>query len=300
VRWLLSGASGQLGRSMVCALAASPRHSLSAALDRGALDLGDPASIARTVRGAAGRADVFLNAAAFTFVDRCESERELARHVNGDGPRNLARACNDAGLLLVHISTDYVFDGKATRPYTETDRPAPASVYGHTKLEGEQAVLAESAAFLVVRTSWVFGPGRNFVRTMIEQAGARRARRDPTSLRVVDDQFGSPTYAGDLAAGIMSLVEVGAGGLYHLANRGVATWWDVARECLDQGGFRDVAIERVRTSEFPRPAPRPAYSALDCTKAERIGVRLPGWRDAVGAYLRSDASPLATAPGGSA
>jgi len=300
VRWLLSGASGQLGRSMVCALAASPRHTLTAALDRGALDLGDRASIARTVRGAQGRADVFLNAAAFTFVDRCESERELARRVNGDGPRNLARACNDAGLLLVHISTDYVFDGKATRPYTETDQPAPASVYGHTKLEGEQAVLAESAAFLVVRTSWVFGPGRNFVRTMIEQAGARRARRDPSSLRVVDDQFGSPTYAGDLAAGIMSLVEVGAGGLYHLANRGVATWWDVARECLDQGGFQDVAIERVRTSEFPRPAPRPAYSALDCTKAERIGVRLPGWRDAVGAYLRSDASPLAAAPGGSA
>jgi len=285
---------------MVCALAASPRHTLTAALDRGALDLGDRASIARTVRGAQGRADVFLNAAAFTFVDRCESERELARRVNGDGPRNLARACNDAGLLLVHISTDYVFDGKATRPYTETDQPAPASVYGHTKLEGEQAVLAESAAFLVVRTSWVFGPGRNFVRTMIEQAGARRARRDPSSLRVVDDQFGSPTYAGDLAAGIMSLVEVGAGGLYHLANRGVATWWDVARECLDQGGFQDVAIERVRTSEFPRPAPRPAYSALDCTKAERIGVRLPGWRDAVGAYLRSDASPLAAAPGGSA
>ncbi|HTF35740.1 MAG TPA: dTDP-4-dehydrorhamnose reductase [Myxococcota bacterium] len=300
MRWLLSGASGQLGRSMVCALAASPRHTLTAALDRGALDLGDRASIARTVRGAQGRADVFLNAAAFTFVDRCESERELARRVNGDGPRNLARACNDAGLLLVHISTDYVFDGKATRPYTETDQPAPASVYGHTKLEGEQAVLAESAAFLVVRTSWVFGPGRNFVRTMIEQAGARRARRDPSSLRVVDDQFGSPTYAGDLAAGIMSLVEVGAGGLYHLANRGVATWWDVARECLDQGGFQDVAIERVRTSEFPRPAPRPAYSALDCTKAERIGVRLPGWRDAVGAYLRSDASPLAAAPGGSA
>ena len=300
MRWLLSGASGQLSRSMVCALAASPRHTLTAALDRGALDLGDPASIARTVGGAQGRADVFLNAAAFTFVDRCESERELARRVNGDGPRNLARACNDAGLLLVHISTDYVFDGKATRPYTETDQPAPASVYGHTKLEGEQAVLAESAAFLVVRTSWLFGPGRNFVRTMIEQAGARRARRDPSSLRVVDDQFGSPTYAGDLAAGIMSLVEVGAGGLYHLANRGVATWWDVARECLDQGGFQDVAIERVRTSEFPRPAPRPAYSALDCTKAERIGVRLPGWRDAVGAYLRSDASPLAAAPGGSA
>jgi dTDP-4-dehydrorhamnose reductase len=300
VRWLLSGPSGQLGRSMVSTLAASPRHALAAALGREVLDLDDPDSIARAVRAAAGNADVFLNAAAFTFVDRCESERELARRVNGDGPRHIARACLDAGMLLVHVSTDYVFDGKATRPYTETDRPAPASVYGQTKLEGEQAVLAESAGFLVVRTSWVFGPGRNFVRTMIEQAAARRVRRDSSPLRVVDDQFGSPTYAGDLARGIVSLVEVGARGLYHLANRGVATWWDVARECLDQGGFQDVAIERVRTSEFPRPAPRPAYSALDCTKAERIGVRLQGWRDAVGAYLRSDASPLAAAPGGSA
>jgi len=300
VRWLLSGASGQLGRSMVRTLDASPQHTLTAALEREVLDLGDPDSIARAVRGTAGSADVFLNAAAFTFVDRCESERELARRVNGDGPRHIARACREAGLLLVHVSTDYVFDGKATRPYTETDRTAPASVYGQTKLEGEQAVLAESTAFLVVRTSWVFGPGRNFVRTMIEQAAARRVRRDPSPLRVVDDQFGSPTYAGDLARGIVSLVEVGARGLYHLANRGVATWWDVARESLDQGGFPDVAIERVRTSEFPRPAPRPVYSALDCTKAERIGVRLQGWRDAVGAYLGSDASPLAASPGGSA
>jgi len=300
VRWLLSGPSGQLGRSMLHTLAAAPGHTLAAAFDRAALDLGDPASIARAVGGAAGRADVFLNAAAFTFVDRCESEQEHARRVNGDGPRHLARACLDAGVHLVHVSTDYVFDGKATRPYTETDRPAPASVYGQTKLEGEQAVLAQSDAFLVVRTSWVFGPGRNFVRSMVEQAATRRLRNDPTPLRVVDDQFGSPTYSSDLAKGIVGLVEVGARGLYHLANRGVATWWDVARESLDQGGFQDLAIERVRTSEFPRPAPRPAYSALDCSKAERIGVRLQGWRGAVGAYLRSDASPLAAAPGGSA
>jgi len=300
MRWLVCGAGGQLGRSMVRSLATRPEHTLTAALDRGALDLGDEESIARAVRGAAGRADLLLNAAAFTFVDRCESEPELARRVNADAPRRLAAACRDAGLCLVHVSTDYVFDGKATRPYTESDQPDPASVYGKTKLEGEQAVLAESAAFLVVRTSWVFGPGRNFVRTMIEQAGAHRLRRDPSPLRVVDDQFGSPTYAGDLAQGIVRLVEAGARGLYHLANRGVATWWDVARECLDEGGFSDVAIERVRTSAFPRPAPRPGYSALDCMKAERIGVRLQGWRDGVRAYLRSDASPVLPASGGSA
>jgi dTDP-4-dehydrorhamnose reductase len=285
---------------MVRTLATLPQHTLTAALDREVLDLGDPDSIGRVVRSHAHSADVFLNAAAFTLVDRCESERELARRVNGEGPRQIARACRDAGLCLVHVSTDYVFDGKSARPYTEVDRPAPASVYGQTKLEGEEAVRAESEAFLVVRTSWVFGPGRNFVRTMIEQAAAHRLKRNGSPLRVVDDQFGSPTYAGDLARGIVRLVEAKARGLYHLANRGVATWWDVARECLDQGGFPDVAIERVRTSAFPRPAPRPAYSALDCAKAERIGVRLPGWRDAVRAYLRSDASPLVSLAGGSA
>jgi dTDP-4-dehydrorhamnose reductase len=285
---------------MVHTLAMLPQHTLMAAFDHAGLDRLNPDSIARAVKSHAQSADVFLNAAAFTFVDRCESERELAQRVNGEGPRKIARACRDAGLSLVHLSTDYVFDGKATRPYTEMDRPDPASAYGQTKLEGEEAVLAESDAFLVVRTSWVFGPGRNFVRTMIGQAAAHQRRRDPSALRVVDDQFGSPTYAGDLARGIVSLVEAGACGLYHLANRGVATWWDVARESLDQGGFPDVAIERVRTSAFPRPAPRPAYSALDCTKAERMGVRLQGWRDAVAAYLGSDASPLLSLAGGSA
>jgi dTDP-4-dehydrorhamnose reductase len=285
---------------MVHTLATLPQHRLLAAFDHAGLDLLDPDSIARAVKSHAQSADVFLNAAAFTFVDRCESERELAQRVNAEGPRQIARACRDAGLSLVHVSTDYVFDGKATRPYTEMDRPGPASAYGQTKLEGEEAVLAESEAFLVVRTSWVFGPGRNFVRTMVEQAAAHQRRRDASPLRVVDDQFGSPTYAGDLARGIVGLVEAGARGLYHLANRGVATWWDVARESLDQGGFADLAVERVGTSAFPRPAPRPAYSALDCTKAERMGVRLQGWRDAVSAYLRSDASPLVSLAGGSA
>jgi dTDP-4-dehydrorhamnose reductase len=128
---------------------------------------------------------------------------------------------------------------------------------------------------------------------MIEQARKRRAGGDPTPLRVVDDQFGTPTWSADLAQGLIALVEQGASGLYHLANRGVATWWEVARETLDRAGFPDLAIERARTSEFPRPAPRPAYSVLDCSKAEAAGVRLRAWREAVKAYLASDDSPLA-------
>jgi dTDP-4-dehydrorhamnose reductase len=263
-----------------------------AAFDRAALDLGDPDAVARVVGAHAGRADVLVNAAGFTYVDRCETEEALAQRVNGDAPGWLAAACLEAGLQLVHLSTDYVFDGRASRPYTEEDRTAPASAYGRTKLAGEERVLAASPGFLVVRTSWLFGPGRNFVRTMLEQAAARRAREDATPLRVVDDQFGSPTWAGHLAEGLVGLVEGGARGLYHLANRGIATWWEVARESLDLGGYRSVAIERVRTSEFPRPAPRPAYSALDCTKAERSGVVLPAWREGVAGYLGSEASPL--------
>jgi dTDP-4-dehydrorhamnose reductase len=158
-------------------------------------------------------------------------------------------------------------------------------------------VLAAGEPFLVVRTCWLFGPGRNFVRTMIEQARARRAAGEAKPLRVVDDQFGSPTYTADLADGLVRLVEADGRGLYHLANRGVATWWDVAREALDRAGFPEVEIERVRTADHPRPAPRPAYSALDCSKAARLGVRLRGWRDAVAAYLSSDESPLVL-PGG--
>jgi len=292
MRWLVSGAGGQLGRCLVRTLESSSRHELVAAFDHGALDLADAERITRVVADHAGRADVFVNAAAFTHVDRCEAEEDLAQRVNGDGPACLAAACLRAGVKLVHLSTDYVFDGRASRPYTEEDRTSPTSAYGRTKLLGEEHVLAASSDFLVARTSWLFGPGRNFVRTMLEQAAARQARGDATPLRVVDDQFGSPTFAGHLAEGLVGLVEGGARGLYHLANRGIATWWEVARESLDQGGYRSVAIERVRTSEFPRPAPRPAYSALDCTKAERSGVLLPAWRDGVAGYLGSEASPL--------
>ena len=232
------------------------------------------------------------NAAAFTWVDRCETEPELAHRVNAEGPGLLAEECARRGIQLVHVSTDYVFDGQAKRPYTEEDPTGPRSEYGRSKLEGELRVGTALPSALVLRTSWVFGPGRNFVATILGAAHARSAAGDVTPLRVVDDQFGSPTYAGDLAVWILRLVEGGASGLYHVANRGVATWWEVAREALDRGGFSGIAIERVATSEFPRPAPRPAWSALECRRADAAGLHRRGWREALAAYIESDDSPL--------
>jgi len=287
---MVTGAGGQLGRWLARRTEASHEHVLAGAFDRRALDVADRAAVAAALEAA--RPEVVANAAAFTWVDRCESEPDLARRINAEAPGILAEECAARGVRLVHVSTDYVFDGTARRPYTEEDQPSPRSEYGRSKLEGEARVLAALPDALVVRASWVFGPGRNFIVTILGAARARKAAADPTPLRVVDDQFGSPTYAEDLAGWCLRLVEGDARGLYHVANQGVATWWEVAREALDRGGFADVAIERVATSEFPRPAPRPAFSALDGSKADRAGLVRRGWRPALAAYIDSDDSPL--------
>jgi dTDP-4-dehydrorhamnose reductase len=235
--------------------------------------------------------DVVVNAAAFTQVDRCESERELAYRANATGPRVLAEACAEAGSRLVHVSTDYVFPGDAKVPYREDDLTGPGSVYGATKLAGEEFVRGVSAEYLVVRTSWVFGEGRNFIAAILDQGRARRDGRASGPLTVVDDQQGRPTYAEDLAEALLGLVEQRAGGLYHVANAGVASWWELARECLDLAGYSEIAIDRIKTRDLNVAAPRPLWSVLDCTKAERLGIRLRNWRDAVGAYIRSDFAP---------
>lgn len=291
MRWLVTGSGGQLGRCLVRALEVGGIHVLAAAPAHAVLDVSDPGAVGAALDAA--RPDVVANAAAFTYVDRCETEPGEAARVNSVAPGILAEACAGRGVRLVHVSTDYVFDGRGTRPHLETDPTAPQSEYGRSKLLGEQRVTAALPDALVVRTSWVFGPGRNFVATILGAAHARARSGDETPLRVVDDQFGSPTYAADLAGWLVHLVEGGATGLYHLANRGVATWWEVAREALDRGGYDRIAIERVPTSEFPRPAPRPAYSALSGAKADAWGVSRRGWREALLAYIESDDSPLA-------
>ncbi len=293
MRWIVTGCRGQLGRALVERLSAAPGQELLSATDLPELDVGDAAAVERLFAELPAAPDVLVNAAAFTAVDRCETELETARRANGEAPGLLADACIRAECRMAHVSTDYVFAGDASRPYREDDPPAPRSVYGRTKLEGEQRVLGVAPEFLVVRTSWVFGNGHNFVRSVLAQARARRSGEASGPLRVVDDQHGRPTYALDLAEGLLALLERRARGLYHLANGGVASWWNLARAALDESGFDDLAIERIPTDELALPAPRPAWSVLDCSKAEAIGVRLRGWREALVAYLRSDASPLA-------
>jgi dTDP-4-dehydrorhamnose reductase len=257
------------------------------------VDVSDPAALERLFDSLPAPADLVANAAAFTHVDRCEREPEAAERGNAIAPGLLAEACARRGMRLVHVSTDYVFSGEARRPYREEDPPDPRSIYGRTKLEGERRVLGAAPVHLVVRTSWVFGRGRNFLAAILAQAAARRRGELPGPLRVVDDQRGRPTWAVDLATGIRRLVERRATGLYHVAGGGIASWWDVARLCLDEAGFADLEVERIRTQDLDLPAPRPAWSVLDCSKAEALGVRMREWREAVRAYLRSADSPLA-------
>ena len=292
MRWVVTGCRGQLGHALCHLLASDPRAEVVAAVDLPEVDVSVPEAVEDLLSSLGSTPDVLANAAAFTHVDRCEREPEAALRANATAPGLLAQACARRGCRLVHVSTDYVFSGAADRPYREEDRPEPRSEYGRSKLEGERRVLAASPSNLVVRTSWVFGRGRNFLAAILAQAKARRGGQASGPLRVVDDQRGKPTWAVDLAGGIRQLVDRSASGLYHLAGSGVATWWEVARLCLDEAGFSDLEVERIRTAELDLPAPRPAWSVLDCSKAEALGVHMRDWREAVRAYLRSEDSPL--------
>jgi dTDP-4-dehydrorhamnose reductase len=214
-----------------------------------------------------------INAAAYTAVDRAESEQDLAFAINRDGARILAEACATIGLPFIHVSTDYVFDGTKRSPYVETDPVAPVSVYGQSKEAGERAVFEFCPHAMVFRTSWVFGiEGANFVKTML------RLGRERPLLRVVNDQFGCPTFADDLAHALISAAARYEPGLYHLAGTGHTTWYGFAREIF--AGHTTPDVEPITTADYPTPAKRPANSVLDCTKARTVlGVELPHWTD---------------------
>ncbi|MBW2273290.1 MAG: dTDP-4-dehydrorhamnose reductase [Deltaproteobacteria bacterium] len=293
LRFFVTGKDGQLGRCLVRRLAAPGEATLVGAIDLGEVDVGDRDAVMGLFDDLAeGPPDLLVNAAAFTAVDRCESEPETAMRVNGEAPQHLAELCRGAGTRLVHVSTDYVFDGASAEPYDEKAVPAPCNAYGRSKLEGEQRVLAASPDFLVVRTSWLYGPGPNFVGAILRQARLRAKGEVEEPLKVVDDQHGCPTFAADLAEGLIALATAvgnpsGRGGLYHLCNAGATTWWDFARAILDLCGFGALEIERGRTRDLDLPAPRPAWSVLDCSRAAGLGVGLRGWREALECFLLS-------------
>ncbi|EGX56611.1 putative dTDP-4-dehydrorhamnose reductase [Streptomyces zinciresistens K42] len=277
MRWLVTGAGGMLGRDTVAEL--RTRGEPVTALDRAALDITDPAAVGRALT--AHRPGLLVNCAAYTAVDAAEQDEERALRVNGDGPRLLARACAARGIRLVHLSTDYVFAGDAHAPYPEDHPTAPRTAYGRTKLAGERAVRAELPdAAVVVRTAWLYGVhGRSFVRTMIELAAGR------DTVDVVDDQRGQPTWSADVAAAVADLgprVGAGATGVLHATNTGDGTWYDLAREVFRLLGADPGRVRPVRTADFPRPAPRPAYSVLAHTRRQRLGLPRPrDWRTAL-------------------
>lgn len=300
MRWMVTGSGGQLGRCLVRSLELDPEQELVRAFGHADLDIGDPDAVGRVFQGASPP-DVLINAAAFTAVDLCESEEAQATRVNGEGPGWLAEQCRAAGVGLVHVSTDYVLAGDARTPQAEDAPVAPRTAYGRGKAEGERRVLEALPEALVVRTAWVFGPGKNFVAAILRQAALRRSGEVEGPLRVVSDQRGCPTYAADLGEGILALAsqafrghsdeEEGSGdtlrGIFHLAGGGEATWWDFARRILDTTGHEDLSIEELSTDQLDLPAARPLYSVLDCDRAAALGVRLRSWQDGLAAYLES-------------
>jgi dTDP-4-dehydrorhamnose reductase len=318
LRYAVTGSEGQLGCCLVRGFeraSSDPMDEdlLVAACSHRDLDIGDAAAVARVFEGFdrldGGPPDVLVNAAAYNAVDRCESDGlDIARRVNAEGPGLLAAACERSGTRLVHVSSDYVLAGvlagalagDSATPLPETAPPAPASAYGRSKLEGERNVRRESPAALIVRTSWVFGPGRNFPGAILRQARLRRSGEADGPLTVVDDQLGCPTYAADLASGIRGLVRATGtdpshSGIYHLCNAlpddlapGEATsWWDFARAILDRQGYADLEIARAATSDLNLAAARPRYSVLACGRAAALGVKMRPWPDALDDYLAS-------------
>ncbi|MER7406987.1 dTDP-4-dehydrorhamnose reductase [Streptomyces sp. NPDC000070] len=278
MRWLITGAGGMLGHDVVEELTRRGEEVLG--LDRAALDITRPEAVGSAVRE--HRPDLVVNCAAYTAVDDAESDEARALEINGDGPRLLARACAARGARLIHVSTDYVFSGEArTTPYPEDHPTGPRTAYGRTKLAGERAVLEElPGASAIVRTAWLYGAGgTNFVRTMI----GLEARRD--TLDVVDDQRGQPTWSADVAERIADLgVRLGpdAHGVFHATNSGEATWYELAREVFSLIGADPDRVRPTSSAAFPRPAPRPAYSALAHRRWQEIGLPLPrDWRSAL-------------------
>ena len=289
MRILLLGGNGQVGTELQRSLA--PVGELLVGTRDGRLangdaceraDFDDPAALARTA--AALAPDIVVNAAAHTQVDKAESEPGAAFRANAEAPAALAATCARTGALLVHYSTDYVFDGTGTRPYREEDATAPPGVYGASKLAGEQAIAASGARHMIFRTAWVYAAhGRNFLRTMLRLA----AERD--ELRVVADQRGTPTPAAliaDVTAHILARSPT-ASGLYHLTASGETTWHGFAEAIVDRAYAlgqlaRKPRVVPITTADYPTPAARPAYSVLDCTRLQQdFGINLPDWREAL-------------------
>jgi len=272
---LVTGGNGQLGSS-IQKVQSEFENAHYFFTDVDALDITDENAVGTFVRE--NKIQYIINCAAYTAVDKAEEEFELAKKINASGPGILAKTAQELDAKFIHISTDYVFDGKAHQPYKETDLCAPPSAYGKSKLLGEEEVLKNGKKAAIVRTSWLYSEfGHNFLKTMMKYG------REREELRVVFDQIGTPTYATSLAKGILSMIhtdiKIDGNQIYHFSNEGVCSWYDFAKEIMEECHI-DCKIKPIQTFEYPLPAPRPFYSVLNKTKIKNdYGICIPHWRD---------------------
>lgn len=288
---LVTGANGQLGNEMrIVSRGSADRYVFTDVNDMPGqetvlLDITDPGAVRAAVKEY--QADVIINCAAYTNVDKAETDVDACRLLNAAAPANLATIMKETGGLLIHISTDYVFDGQARAPYIEEAPTAPTGVYGLTKLEGEQAVQASGCQHIIIRTAWLYSEfGRNFVKTMLTLTASR------TQLNVVSDQKGTPTYALDLAEVIYGIVEQrkfkGNTGIYHYSNAGECTWYDFARAIAAYAGHNSCDIRPCTSDEYPSPVKRPSYSVLDKSKiCDTFGIAVRQWEDSLKKCLKN-------------
>lgn len=272
---LIVGHLGMLGSDLMAVC--SPAHDTTG-YDKSDMDITQWDQCLATINEL--RPEVVINAAAYTRVDDCETHEKEAFLVNGTGAENLAKAAASVDALLVHYSTDYIFDGFKKEAYVESDPPNPQSVYGKSKLLGENRIRRNCYNHLILRTSWLFGEnGPNFIRTILGMAKKGRP------LRVVNDQKGSPTYTKDLAAHTLKLIAAGCRSTYHLTNSGACTWFELASKAIEWAGIKNLPIDPVSTSEFPRPAPRPANSVLSNARLKQDGLApMRSWQEAAREY----------------
>jgi dTDP-4-dehydrorhamnose reductase len=284
------GANGQLGTDLLKVFRAAGDEVIP--LTHAQLDVGVQERVDAVIDEA--KPDVVISTAAFHQVDVCEKKPDLAFQVNGIGAMNLALACQRSSAVLAHFSTDYVFDGKKTTEYEETDLPSPVNVYGTSKVVGEHLIAAYADRRFVIRTCGLYGvagssgKGGNFVETMLKKAMAGDA------IRVVDDQILTPTYTGDLAEATRKLILTGKYGLYHVSSEGQCSWYEFTRYIMERAGL-DANLSPVKSSEFASPVKRPAYSVLSKAKLRAAGVSIPSWKDALPRYLAERAKKNALA-----
>ena len=287
---LITGAKGMMGSDLIKVLSQKKEYNLTGAT-RSDFDITDYSQTLQFLKDK--RPDIVIHAAAYTKVDDCESHSETAYKVNETGTKNIASGCKDINAKLICISTDYIFNGRKNTPYLENDMPEPLSVYGDSKLKGELAVKDILNDYIIVRTSWLFGKnGNNFIKAILKQATSpfpsfvRRGEGRSKVIKVVNDQTGSPTYTVDLSHAIEKLISCNAKGIFNITNSGECSWYQFAKKILELAGIKGVDVVPITSEELKRPARRPAYSILDCSKFKSVtNYQMRHWEDALKDYL---------------